>query len=143
MHHRSCSLFAVAHANAQRSCSPLVYTRAAQPFRYCRPHYVCFYELRPPVSSRYFIFCPAAVLLSHTEPTLLPHVCLAFFLLSTVYSYTASKEFLIVYRRHSFYILNYKIMCTAASIFTGSHMRPNGRRLCTPGLHPSVNITLL
>ena len=35
------------------------------------------------MSSRNFIFCGASVLLSHTEPTLLPHVCLAFFLLST------------------------------------------------------------
>jgi len=66
-------------------------TRATQLFRYCWPHYVYFYELRPPVSPRYFIFRIASVLLSHTEPTLLPHFCLAFFLLSTVYSYSRQR----------------------------------------------------
>jgi len=98
------------------------------------PHHVHFYELRPPVSSRYFIFCISSVLLSHTEPTLLPHVCLAFFLLSTVYSYSR-QEFLTMHRHHNFYILNYITTCTAASIFIGDHMRPYGRRLCTLGLN--------
>jgi len=32
-----------------------VWTRGTQPFCYCRPHYVRFDELRPPVSSRYFV----------------------------------------------------------------------------------------
>jgi len=35
----------------------------------------------------------ALLLFSHTEPTLLPHVCLAFFLLSTVYSCCRQRVF--------------------------------------------------
>jgi len=43
-------------------------------------HCIYFYELRPPVSSYFalLLFC------FHTEPTLLLHICLVFFLLSTV-----------------------------------------------------------
>jgi len=40
-----------------------------------------------------------------------------------------------MHRHHNFYILDYIIVCTAASIFIEGHMRPYGRRLCTPGLH--------
>jgi len=57
------------------------YTRGAQPFRYCRSHYVYLYELPPTVSSKYIV-CIASVLLPHTEPSQLPHVCLAVFPLS-------------------------------------------------------------
>jgi len=38
-----------------------------------------------------------------------------------------------MHRHHNFYILNYIIMCTAASIFIEGHMPPSGRRLCAPG----------
>ena len=107
--------------NLKTPFGQLIYIREAQPFRYCRPHYIYFYELRPPVSSVYFIFCIASVLLSHTEPTLFPHVCLAFFLL---YTHTADKEFSIIYQHNNFYILNYVIMCTATKIFIEGHMRP-------------------
>jgi len=55
----------------------------ARPFRYCRPHYVHFHELRLPISSRYFcLFYIASVLLPHTKASLLLHICLAVFLLS-------------------------------------------------------------
>jgi len=36
-----------------------------------------------------------------------------------------------MHRHHNFYVLNYIIMCTAASIFIEGH---HGRRLCTPAL---------
>ena len=36
---------------------------------------------------------------------------------SVLYTHTADKEFSIMHRHHNFYILNYIIMCTAASIF--------------------------
>jgi len=39
------------------------------------------------------VFYIASVVLPHTEPTLLPHVCLAFFLRSTVYSYSRQRVF--------------------------------------------------
>jgi len=36
-----------------------------------------------------------------------------------------------MHNHHNFYISNYIIMCTAASIFIERHMRPYGHRLCT------------
>jgi len=40
-----------------------------------------------------------------------------------------------MHRHHSFYILNYIIMCTTASFFIKGHMQPHyGRRLCTPAI---------
>ena len=57
--------------------------RCAEHFRCCRQHHDDFYELRPPVSSiNLHCFCNASVLLSHTEPSLLPRVYSAVFLLS-------------------------------------------------------------
>jgi len=38
-----------------------------------------------------FIFCISSVLLQHTEPSPLPHVCLAVFLQSTVPSYSKTS----------------------------------------------------
>jgi len=65
--------------NIVNSKQPCVCSRGAQTFRYCRLHYVYFCELRPPLSSRYFLHC--FVLLPHTGLSLLPRVCLAIFLL--------------------------------------------------------------
>jgi len=72
-----------------------VYIRGAQPFRYCRPHCVYFYELRLPVNSSYFhVHCAGFVLsdflvfLPHIEPSLLSHVCLTVSLLSIRIHYT-------------------------------------------------------
>jgi len=57
--------------------------RCAEHFRCCRQLHDDFYELRPPVSSiNLHCFCNASVLLPHTDPSLLPHVYSAVFLLS-------------------------------------------------------------
>jgi len=45
---------------------------------------------------------------------------------SVLCTHTEDKEFLIMHRHHTFHILNYIIMCTAASIFIEGHMRPYG-----------------
>jgi len=58
--------------------------RGERPFRYCRPHYVNFLNYGRPVVHDIIIFSLplGSVLLPHTEPGLLLHVCLAVFLLS-------------------------------------------------------------
>jgi len=84
--------------------------RGPQPFRYCRPHYVYCYELRSPVSSRCFYFSwIALVRLPRRAYSLLPHVCLAVFLLSILIQYTKSFE---KFTSAVTYILNR--ICTAA-----------------------------
>jgi len=55
-----------------------------------------------------------------------------------IVDHAADKEFSIMHRHHNFYILNYIIMCTAASVFIEGNMRPYGRKLCTPGLNSKV-----
>jgi len=69
--------------------SPLCYIRCAQVFRCCRSHYVCFYELRPPVRSRYFIFCIASMRLFCRLSTKHPHkVDKEFYQCTAAISYT-------------------------------------------------------
>jgi len=48
-----------------------------------------------------------------------------------------------MYRHDNFYSLNYIIMCTAASIFIEGHIRPYGRRLCTPDPDNAIRIVCI
>jgi len=67
-----------------------VQIRDAQPFRYCRSHYVYFYESRPPVSSRCYFCCTGFVLFPNTKPT----TCFQSLFLSTKYSHTVVERVL-------------------------------------------------
>ena len=82
----------LAEQNALRQV--MSWNRRAQSFHFCAPHYVCFYELRPPVSVNIFLYCFCSA--PHTEPSLLPHVCLG--LLSTKYLHIVDKDFLLIHR---------------------------------------------
>jgi len=65
-----------ARSRSLKNAAPFI--SGAQPLRYCRPHYVYFYELRPPVSSTYF-WLFALRLSAYTEPSLLSNVGLVVF----------------------------------------------------------------
>ena len=90
----------------------LLWTTAASEFE-------IFYILHCFCSAFTYWACPA------------PHVCLVFLLLSSLYPYSRQRVFNNA-PHHNFHILNYIIMCTAASIFIEGHLRP--LRLCTTGV---------
>ena len=72
----------VMHASAFGGCSFCCQDNSsgAGPFCYCRPHYMYFYGLGPPIISRYlYILHCFSSASTHWAYSLLPHVCLAIF----------------------------------------------------------------
>ena len=101
----------------------------AQPFRYCRPHNVRFYELRPPVSSRSFYilhcFCSASAHWAYPASTHL------FRRISTKHPATVVIEFLIMLYCHDLY---FKLHVHGrTNIYRKSHsvVRPQVAYLCS------------
>jgi len=100
-------------------------------FFYCRPHYIYFYELRPPMSSRHFCFCIASDLLPRSKPTLLPHVCLSVFLL-TIHIHSRQRVFVNA-RPHNVYLNFILNVCGRIDMRRKPHVtgRPQVVRCCS------------